>query len=125
MLLGLGGCNSSSPYATVPVTGKVELSTGDNLAGYAMKSIQFSPNSADPEAKPASSEIKEDGTFELGSMKNADGAVPGKYFVNVRLMKHYPPTEAERVAVWLCEPAEVEVKEGMEPVVIKVKKGGK
>lgn len=115
------GCGGSSPFDTVPVTGKVQLADGKTLTGYAMKSIRFTPVSTDPESRVATAEVKEDGTFSLGTLKTGDGALPGKYTVGMTILKNYPPALAEARLVWDCQPSEVEVKEDMEPLVITVK----
>jgi hypothetical protein len=120
MLTGLSGCGGGSPFDTVPVTGKVEVVGGGSLQGYAMKTIRLAPNSTDADARAASGQVKEDGTFELGTMKANDGAIPGKYAVLATILKNYPPTPADTKKTWVCEPAEIEIKEGMEPITIKV-----
>lgn len=121
LLIASSGCGGGSPFETVPVTGKVEIEGGGSLAGYAMKSIQFTPNSTATEVRAASGTIGEDGTFKLGTMKADDGALPGKYLVRATILKNYPPSPAELKKTWIVEPAEVEVTDGMEPIVIKVK----
>ncbi len=119
-LVSSSGCGGGSPFATVPVTGKVVLASGESLKGYAMKSIRFAPNDAN--GRVSSAEVLEDGMFALGTMKSNDGALPGKYSVTMTIMKNYPPTPAETKITWVCEPGEIEVKEDMEPVTIKVSK---
>lgn len=120
VLVGLNGCGGGSPYDTVPVTGKVELQGGGTLQGYAMKTIRLMPNSTAADARGASGQVRDDGTFEMGTMKGNDGAVPGKYTVTASIMKNYPPTDADMKKSWVCEPTEIEVTAGMEPITIKV-----
>ncbi len=119
-LVASSGCGGGSPFATVPVTGKVVFASGDSFKGYAMKSIRFAPN--DVNGRVSSSTVQEDGTFALGTMKSSDGALPGKYSVTMTIMKNYPPAAAETKITWVCEPGEIEVKEDMEPVTITVSK---
>ncbi|MDZ4780918.1 MAG: hypothetical protein SGJ19_11750 [Planctomycetia bacterium] len=122
-LSGLSGCGGGSPYDTVPISGTVTLADGGDLKGYAMKTIRLAPNSTDAEARPASGEVQEDGTFKLGTKTASDGAIPGKYAVFASIMKNYPPTPADISKTWVCDPAEIDVKEGMEPISIKVSVG--
>lgn len=117
------GCGGSSPFDTVPVTGTAQLATGESLQGYATRDIRFEPQATSGDFRAATAKIQDDGTFTLGTMKADDGAIPGKYTVVAKIMKNYPPSEAERNAVWICEPKEVEVVPGMEPVTIKITKG--
>lgn len=117
------GCGGSSPFETVPVTGSVEFGSGESLKGYATRDIRFEPQATTGDFRAATAKIQDDGTFTLGTMTADDGAIPGKYTVMAKIMKNYPPSAAERKAVWICEPKEIEVTPGMEPVTIKITKG--
>ncbi len=96
------------------------MADGSALKGYAMKTIRLTPNSTDAEARPASGEVQEDGSFKLGTKTASDGAMLGKYAVFASIMKNYPPTPADISKTWVCDPAEIEIKDGMEPITIKV-----
>jgi hypothetical protein len=122
MLPIVSGCGESSPFETVPVTGTVQMADGSSMAQMVKRSLRFTPNSVSEESRVATGDISPEGAFELGTMKTGDGAIPGKYAVSVTILKTYPPSEAERNAVWVCEPAEVEVTEDMEPVAIKIRR---
>jgi hypothetical protein len=119
-MVGLSGCGGGSEFDTIPVKGKVVLADGGSLKGYAMKNLRLSPNSTDAEARSASSSINEDGTFEMGTMRSNDGAIPGKYLVYATIMKNYPPTPADTKKTWVCDPGEIEVKEDMGEITIKI-----
>jgi hypothetical protein len=103
-LLPVSGCGSSSgsgPATVVPAKGKVTykgqpLTQGD---------ITFEPIE---NGREANGSIKPDGTFELTTFKQGDGAVAGKHRVSV--------TGNNKVPVKFRSPSssktEVEVKEG-------------
>jgi hypothetical protein len=75
------GC-SNAPFDVAPVHGKITLDGQPLKAG----KVMFAPirKGADLEAgKPAIGVIREDGTFELSTYRNGDGAVVGEHWVTV------------------------------------------
>jgi hypothetical protein len=73
---GCGSDNGQFAGTTIPVKGKVSFK-GKPLSG---GEIVFEPDSAGREAH---GEIKSDGSFELTTFKQGDGAVPGTHRVAV------------------------------------------
>lgn len=116
------GCGRSSSFETVPVTGTAQLAGGGTFKGFAKCEIRFEPTATTGEFRAASGKIQEDGSFTLTTQTD-DGALPGKYLIVAKIMKTYPPSPAEVNAVWVCDPKEVEVTDGMDPVTIKISKG--
>jgi hypothetical protein len=75
-LLPLSGCNTSGLY---PVHGKVTFPDGSPLDdGMVICELQ------DGEVRTtARANLRKDGSFELGTYKPGDGALPGKYRVQI------------------------------------------
>jgi len=73
---GCGGGSSTTPPATLPVTGKV-LFKGEPLTG---GKIMFEPQGPGREAFGT---IQKDGTFSLSTYGENDGAVPGSHRISV------------------------------------------
>lgn len=80
LLLMLGGCGEGG--RAYPVEGRIEYANGQpagkELEGYL---VTFEP--IDPPKVSASGRVKDNGTFELGTDKEKDGAVPGKHLVAI------------------------------------------
>lgn len=68
------GCDSSP--ATVPVKGKVVLPDGSPAPG---GMIEFRTTNAEGEIVNAQGKIESDGTFQLSTYGQHDGALPGKH----------------------------------------------
>jgi hypothetical protein len=71
-----GGCGAGN---TSPVKGKVVFKDGSPLSGGL---VLFKPLDEKLQVS-ARGDIREDGTFILGTYKDDDGAVPGKYSVAI------------------------------------------
>ena len=67
------GCNSGTPLATHPVTGKVVLANGKPLTS---GTIHFEP--IDAPALVATAKLQSDGTFTLKSPGDTEGAAEGR-----------------------------------------------
>jgi hypothetical protein len=82
LALGLAGCGDSVPSAGAlrPVKGKVVFSKPEAFAGL---KVEFIPNA--PTARPATGELKPDGSFELTTTTPGDGIAEGDY--KVRLVR--------------------------------------
>lgn len=80
-LIGVIGCGGPSP---VKVSGKVTLN-GQAVEGI---SVQFVPVASD--GKNAIGSTKADGSFDLTTIENKDGALPGDYKV---VLTYVPPVE--------------------------------
>lgn len=78
LILMLAGCNTANqPY---PVHGTIVDASGKPVTELAGGSVSFSSE----ELKTSSSgKIEEDGTFRLSTLKENDGALPGKYRVTI------------------------------------------
>jgi hypothetical protein len=83
---GLAGCGRGGPY---PVSGRLEYEDGEPITGLAGSTVTFTSDALGVEAR---GEIQEDGTFRLGTRREADGAPPGTYKVIVT----QPHPEPER-----------------------------
>jgi len=77
LLLAAAGC--SSRYKPVPVSGEVTLN-GKPVEG---ATVYFYAATDGPEGRPAVGTTDKAGQFRLGTMGNADGALPGEYKVVV------------------------------------------
>ncbi|PQO28803.1 hypothetical protein [Blastopirellula marina] len=75
-LTSLVGCET--PVATHPVTGKVVLANGSPAQGGIIK---FRTTSEEGEMVKASGQIQPDGTFQLSTFEDGDGALAGEHEV--------------------------------------------
>ena len=96
MLVGLAlasaGCGSAAPKL-VPVGGRVLYADGRPVTA---ASICFTPDAADGNGgKLATSLLMEDGTFELRTYPDGDGAMIGPYKVTVSLGRGTPRNLAQ------------------------------
>jgi hypothetical protein len=90
-LTSAAGCGGSR---TFPAQGRVVFKDGADIHPLAGGLVVFEP--LDPGAKDsARGEIRPDGTFRLGTYKEADGAPPGRYRALVS-PPPLPPTEEGR-----------------------------
>jgi hypothetical protein len=87
-VLGLGGC-ANKGY--IPVKGQLLWADGTPLKELAGFEVTFSSHEL---AKSARGTIKEDGTFELGTDREGDGAPAGRYVVTVT-QPHRQPERPE------------------------------
>jgi hypothetical protein len=119
----IAGCGSGN---TSPVRGKVVFKDGSPLNGGL---VRFRPVDEKLQVS-ARGDIQEDGTFILGTYKDDDGAVPGKYQVAIT-----PPPRPKKREKPIGRPAihsrfekfetsgcEVEVKRGPNDFKIEVDK---
>ncbi len=86
------GCSDSNP-PTYPASGKVSLTDGTPLSG---GQIAFQLKN-DPAAATAQARIAPDGTFQLGTYQQTDGALEGTHGVLVI------PPRAPRTPAWEAE----------------------
>lgn len=75
-LISIAGCES--PVATHPVTGKVVLANGTPVGGGIIK---FRTTSQEGETVKAHGQIQADGSFELTTFDEGDGALEGDHEV--------------------------------------------
>ena len=106
------GCSSddlgAAKFSTVPAKGKVTVAGKPVTKGI----IVFEPTVDGGSTQQASGEIKSDGTFELRSGGDRQGAMPGKYRVKVESDEAKPKAPSKAAA-----PVIIEVKEGQELLV--------
>src|SRR5690349_8597434 len=76
LLAGIVGCGSATTY---PVTGKIVFKDGTPFSGGL---VRFRPVDEKLQVS-ARGDIQSNGTFILGTYKEDDGAVPGKYQVAI------------------------------------------
>jgi hypothetical protein len=74
-LVAASGCGGSRTY---PVTGKVVYKDGSDISPLTGGLVVFEPLEAGAKDS-ARGEIQADGTFRLGTFKDADGAPAGRY----------------------------------------------
>lgn len=114
----LSGC-SGGGLGTAPVTGKVTYADGSPVQG---GTIIFADASANLSSVGT---IKEDGTYELGTYAENDGAVPGSYKVTVLGTSEYG--EAAPVQAKFSEtsttPLEATIVEGKNSIDFQVERG--
>jgi len=79
--LGTSGCDFGVPR-TYPVTGRVEFSDGQPLTTGGVVLFEASEGEGTPVT--ARGAIREDGTFDITTYREGDGAVPGEHRVLVR-----------------------------------------
>ena len=86
------GCGGTTGPKRVPVSGTVKYEDGSIPTG-AVTAIRFEParggNAADPNTKAASGTIQPDGSYQLTTVEENDGAFPGEYKVTFSVMKDY------------------------------------
>jgi hypothetical protein len=86
------GCGGPTGPKRVPVSGTVKYEDGSIPTG-AVTVIRFEParagNAADPNTKAASGTIQPDGSYQLTTVEENDGAFPGEYKVTFTVMKDY------------------------------------
>jgi len=108
--VGLVGCGEAKPY--VPASGTVKFDDGTVPQGD-ISSITFQPKSTGPTTKGAQGSIEPDGSFELHSERQGDGAKPGDYSVTIHAMVGYPNGKSVVPAIYSDPrktPLEAEVK---------------
>jgi hypothetical protein len=106
--LALGGCGSQGYY---PVTGKLVYADNEQpakeLAGF---DVMFTSEKL---RKTARGIIQEDGSFQLGTEKESDGAMPGEYVVTLTQPRREPerPFVGDRVVdIAYEDPATTDLK---------------
>jgi len=90
LVVGLGCFGSSAPK-TVPVSGKVTYQ-GEPVTAGRIVFVPIKPADGYPN-RPASADLKPDGSYELSTFESGDGAVPGQYAVSVETMTGGPSPE--------------------------------
>jgi len=120
------GCGQGNRLETAPVHGTVTLD-GEPLK---MGSVIFTPENG----RSAKSQIREDGTYQLGTYEEADGAILGKHKVVIQarpklqgeskgapLIPRYGPSVIpETYADQETSPLEFEVVEGPNEINIEL-----
>lgn len=89
-LFSTSGC-SKSPFDLAPVTGTVKYVDGTVPAAES-RLIRFEPvaTAGGPAShRPATAQVKPDGTFEAMTLKPGDGAMPGEYKVVLLFWKSH------------------------------------
>ena len=95
----LVGCLGTSAPKTINVKGKVTYQDQPVTLGY-VSFVPVEPAEGYP-SRPASGTINADGTYQLSSFGENDGAVPGKYQVAIVSKTGGPtPEEPEAVEEW-------------------------
>lgn len=81
VVIAVAGCSGSDRPTTVPVRGKVTYKGQPVTQG----TVTFQPVKAAEgyPQRPATGTINSDGTYELATFENGDGAIPGEYQVAV------------------------------------------
>jgi hypothetical protein len=87
VLIGLAGCSGSE--GLYPVSGTVKYEDGGVPRGE-IADITFQPVEGSTATKGASGKIAPDGTFELTTFKQGDGAFAGEYQVTLMVLESYP-----------------------------------
>lgn len=126
-LLGCGG--GAAPFGVVPVKGKVTYEDGSVISASKLQVnfISLTPPKGKEHPRPGAAAVNAaDGTFPyVTTWDPMDGAVTGKHKVTVQALDMLDqPTDAvpKEYADPEKTPIEVEVKAGMEPLHLKVKK---
>jgi hypothetical protein len=89
IVLSMAGCSGRKLF---PVEGKVVFPDGKVLNG---GTVTFGPTDKDAVLGPRA-EIKLDGTFQMGTFKEGDGAPPGHYRVLIAPLEGVDPQERPR-----------------------------
>jgi hypothetical protein len=92
LFLPLAGCGKKGPQR-VKVTGVVKYPDGSVPMGK-IRIIRFEPASMatgkpDPNTKVAQADLKDDGSFELSTVDQYDGAMPGDYKITLTVRDEY------------------------------------
>ena len=127
-LAGLTGCGKGKEYGVTPVKGKVTAG-GQPVKGGV---ITFRPTAevagkGGITGKPASGEVKDDGTFVLSTYGNGDGAVIGKHEVTYMAVAKGAESYEDKPAPssyagMVPTVKEVEVKPGPNDIAIEIAK---
>jgi len=83
----LAGCGQKQ-LPLEPVSGKVVFPDGSVPQGE-VAVVKFEPANPDTDTKAASGDIQPDGTFQLTTIEDNDGALPGEYRVRILIWKTY------------------------------------
>jgi hypothetical protein len=130
-LTGLAGCGGG--VAKVPVEGKVVWADGTPAKELAGGVVQFEPPDKGVGARGV---IGPDGSFKLGTDKEADGVVPGEYRVlvaeNRPTVKETeseaelaPPKMDPKFGDWQTSGLTATITSGTNSLTLKVAKAGK
>lgn len=127
----LAGCGpKGAEYTVAPVKGKV-VCRGQPVKGghITFRPIQAIGGKAGVTGKPASAEVKEDGTFVLSTYGKEDGAVVGKHAITylpavAGAQSYEEKPKPSPYAGMVPKPKEVEVKPGQNEVTIELVPAG-
>ncbi|GAA4435681.1 carboxypeptidase-like regulatory domain-containing protein [Bremerella cremea] len=116
-MLGLVGCSGSNG-ATEQVTGTVTFEDGTPIKGGTIVFASLDENSS------SIGYIKEDGTYELGTFSETDGAPKGRYEVTVIGSSDYGQSSPihQKYANQGQSPLKAEVQDGPNVIDFKVEK---
>jgi hypothetical protein len=89
LVLSLASCKGGGKY---PVRGQLQWEDGRPLTELAGFEVTFSSQEL---GKSARGTIQDDGTFELGTERDKDGALPGEYIVTLT-QPHPEPERPEK-----------------------------
>ena len=80
-LLLVGGCNGQ-PFELAPARGRVTVNGKPLTAGQVMFAPRAMQGSVEP-GRPALANLRDDGTFELATYREGDGAIVGEHMVTL------------------------------------------
>ena len=127
LLAGMTGCAwGGAEYKVAPVKGKV-TAKGEAVKGGSvnLQPMEVAGAKTGSLGKPASGEVKEDGTFVLSTYGKEDGAVVGKHRVTympvLQGAKSYEDKPAPSPYAGLkAKPDQVEIKSGPNEIAIEL-----
>ncbi len=130
-LAALAGCGSKgAEYTVAPVKGKL-VCRGQPVKGghITFRPLQAAGGKAGITGKPASAEVKEDGTFVLSTYGKQDGAVVGKHEITylpvaAGAQSYEEKPQPSPYAGLVPKPNQVEVKEGQNDFTIELVPAG-
>jgi hypothetical protein len=127
LIAGVAGCGrTSAEHRVASVKGKV-VANGEAVKGgsITLQPIEVAGAAAGSLGKPASGEVKDDGTFVLSTYGDQDGAVVGKHRVSYLPMMRGAEKYGEKVAKspyahFSPKLDQVEVKAGANDITIEL-----
>lgn len=126
----LAGCGSKgAEYTVAPARGKVVCQGQPVKGGHiTFRPVQAAQGKAGITGRPASAEVKEDGTFVLSTYGKEDGAVVGKHEITylpavTGAQSYQEKPRPSPYAGMVPKPKEVEVKPGRNEFTIELVPG--